>query len=51
MAQATETKVAGNDDATIETLALQSDPLLDTANILVAEITGQYADPVALAAR
>ncbi|MDO6591968.1 hypothetical protein DS901_00085 [Loktanella sp. D2R18] len=46
--QATATAVAGNDNAQIKTLADQSDPLLHTANVLVSEITGQYADPVAL---
>ncbi len=35
-------------DQTIASLATQSAPLLEEANILVAEITGQYADPVAL---
>lgn len=46
--QARETQVSGNDAAVIAALASQSDPLLDTANILVSEITGQYADPVSL---
>jgi hypothetical protein len=46
--QAVQTEVAADDNAQIQTLAEQSDPLLDTANILVSEITGQYADPVAL---
>ena len=46
--QATQTQAATNDVAKVEDLASQSDPLLETANILVSEITGQYADPVAL---
>ncbi|WP_341368025.1 type IV pili methyl-accepting chemotaxis transducer N-terminal domain-containing protein [Yoonia sp. BS5-3] len=46
--EARATPVAGNDNARIQSLAEQSEPLLETANILVAEITGQYADPVAL---
>jgi hypothetical protein len=46
--QATSTAVAANDTAQIKNLADQSDPLLHTANVLVSEITGQYADPVAL---
>ncbi|WP_165615064.1 type IV pili methyl-accepting chemotaxis transducer N-terminal domain-containing protein [Yoonia tamlensis] len=46
--QATATAVAADDTAQIKALADQSDPLLRTANILVSEITGQYADPVAL---
>jgi hypothetical protein len=45
---ATSTAVAADDNAQIKALADQSDPLLHTANILVSEITGQYADPVAL---
>lgn len=32
----------------IKSLAEQSEPLMDVANLLVTEITGQYADPVAL---
>lgn len=46
--EARATPVDGNDDPRIQSLAVQSDPLLSTANILVSEITGQYADPVAL---
>ena len=46
--QATSTAVAADDNAHIKALADQSGPLLHTANILVSEITGQYADPVAL---
>ncbi len=46
--QARQTEVSADDNAGIAALALQSDPLLETANILVSEITGQYADPVAL---
>lgn len=46
--EARDTAVAGNDSARIQSLAEQSDPMLSTANILVSEITGQYADPVAL---
>jgi hypothetical protein len=34
--------------AAVESLAAQSDPLQREAQILVSEITGQYADPVAL---
>ncbi len=45
---AIQTEVAANDPARIASLAEQSGPLLDTANILVSEITGQYANPVAL---
>lgn len=46
--EARETQVSGNDEARIQSLATQSEPVLSTANILVSEITGQYADPVAL---
>lgn len=46
--QAVRTEVAADNGAQIEELAEQSNPLLNTANILVSEITGQYADPVAL---
>lgn len=46
--KARSTQVAANDDAQIRELANQSGPLLESANILVSEITGQYADPVAL---
>lgn len=46
--EARETEVAGNDTTRIQSMAEQSDPMLSTANILVSEITGQYADPVAL---
>ncbi|MEJ6403637.1 type IV pili methyl-accepting chemotaxis transducer N-terminal domain-containing protein [Yoonia sp. 2307UL14-13] len=46
--RAVDTQVAAADAAQIATLANQSDPLLGSANILVSEITGQYADPVAL---
>lgn len=46
--QARQTEVSAENSTIIEALAAQSDPLLDTANILVSEITGQYADPVAL---
>ncbi|WP_106746154.1 type IV pili methyl-accepting chemotaxis transducer N-terminal domain-containing protein [Yoonia maritima] len=46
--QATATAVAADDNAQIKALADKSGPLLETANILVSEITGQYADPVAL---
>lgn len=42
------TPVNANENDRIQSLAEQSEPLLETANILVAEITGQYADPVAL---
>ncbi|KJZ19313.1 type IV pili methyl-accepting chemotaxis transducer N-terminal domain-containing protein [Loktanella sp. S4079] len=48
LAQATDTAVAADDNDQIKSLADQSEPLLETANILVSEITGQYADPVAL---
>jgi len=46
--QARQIQVSGNDVSVVATLASQSDPLLETANILVSEITGQYADPVSL---
>ncbi|MDX8355079.1 type IV pili methyl-accepting chemotaxis transducer N-terminal domain-containing protein [Cognatiyoonia sp. IB215182] len=46
--QARQIQVSGNDASVVATLASQSDPLLETANILVSEITGQYADPVSL---
>lgn len=41
-------EAAADDDTRIQSLAEQSEPLMDTANLLVTEITGQYADPVAL---
>ncbi|MDX8350359.1 type IV pili methyl-accepting chemotaxis transducer N-terminal domain-containing protein [Cognatiyoonia sp. IB215446] len=46
--QARQIQISGNDASVVATLASQSDPLLETANILVSEITGQYADPVSL---
>ena len=46
--QARMTEVSANDAAQIGTLADASGPLLESANILVSEITGQYADPVSL---
>lgn len=46
--KAVATDVAVNDNAHIADIADQSDAILSTANILVSEITGQYADPVAL---
>ncbi len=46
--RAVQTEVSANNPAQVATLADQSDPLLNSANILVSEITGQYADPVAL---
>ena len=46
MANATE--AASNDVASVGSLAAQSDPLQREAQVLVSEITGQYADPVAL---
>lgn len=46
--RAVATEVAANAPDQIAILANQSPPLLETANILVSEITGQYADPVAL---
>lgn len=48
IAQARQTEIAANSTPYILEMAEQSDPLLETANILVSEITGQYADPVAL---
>lgn len=42
------TPVNADENDRIKSLAEQSDPLLETANILIAEITGQYADPVSL---
>ncbi|MCK0121697.1 type IV pili methyl-accepting chemotaxis transducer N-terminal domain-containing protein [Loktanella sp. F6476L] len=41
-------EAASNDIGAVESLAEQSDPLQREAQILVSEITGQYADPVAL---
>lgn len=46
--QAVATEVAVNDTAHVAGIADQSEAILSTANILVSEITGQYADPVAL---
>lgn len=46
--KAVATDVAVNDNAHIADIVDQSDAILSTANILVSEITGQYADPVAL---
>ncbi|MEM8694115.1 MAG: type IV pili methyl-accepting chemotaxis transducer N-terminal domain-containing protein [Pseudomonadota bacterium] len=46
--QAVETELSANDPAKIAILADQSEPLLNTAGVLVSEIAGQYADPVAL---
>lgn len=48
LSEAVKTEVAAGQPQQIATIANQSDPLLHTANILVSEITGQYADPVAL---
>ena len=45
---ANATQAASNDVASVSSLAEQSDPLQKEAQILVSEITGQYADPVAL---
>ena len=45
---ANATQAASNDAAAVGSLADQSDPLQKEAQILVSEITGQYADPVAL---
>lgn len=39
---------SSNDVASVDSLAGQSNPLQREAQILVSEITGQYADPVAL---
>jgi hypothetical protein len=41
-------EAASNDASAVQSLAEQSDPLQREAQILVSEITGQYADPVAL---
>ena len=46
--QAAAPKVGANDASQIAAIADESDAILSTANILVSEITGQYADPVAL---
>ncbi len=46
--QAVATEITANNSAQIAAIAEQSDAILNTANILVSEITGQYADPVAL---
>ncbi|MFQ1702829.1 type IV pili methyl-accepting chemotaxis transducer N-terminal domain-containing protein [Loktanella agnita] len=46
--RAVATDVAANDPGQIGALADQSGPLMESANILVSEITGQYADPVSL---
>jgi hypothetical protein len=42
------TTASSNDAKSVESLAVQSEPLQREAQILVSEITGQYADPVAL---
>lgn len=42
------TQAASNDVSSVTSLAEQSDPLQKEAQILVSEITGQYADPAAL---
>lgn len=41
-------EAASHDTESVSSLADQSDPLQKEAQILVSEITGQYADPVAL---
>jgi len=46
MANATLT--SANDNAHVESIANQSNPVQAEAKILLSEITGQYADPVAL---
>ena len=46
--QAVATEVNANDSARIEAIAAESNAIISEANILVSEITGQYADPVAL---
>lgn len=45
---ANATQAASNDVSSVTSLAEQSNPLQKEAQILVSEITGQYADPVAL---
>ena len=45
---ANATQPASNNVTSVANLAEQSDPLQKEAQILVSEITGQYADPVAL---
>lgn len=45
---ASATAVGANDVDQMAALANESDAVLDIASILVSEITGQYADPVAL---
>ena len=46
--RAVQVKKSANDPVQIAEFADQSGPLLDTADVLVSEISGQYADPVAL---
>lgn len=45
---ANATQANANNDSYIQSLANQSNPVQVEAKILVSEITGQYADPVAL---
>ena len=46
--EALTAEVGASQDGMIASIAGQSEPVLDEVNILVSEITAQYADPVAL---
>jgi len=46
--EALTAEVGASQDSMIASIAEQSDPVLEEVNILVSEITAQYADPVAL---
>lgn len=45
---ANATRASANDRSYVESLAVQSNPVQEEAKILVAEITGQYADPAVM---